>query len=112
MRTLNSILLEGSLLGDPVLVLPPDEAPARCTFTLASDPDPAQVPVVVYGRLAAFSHKHLVQGSTIRVVGRIAQDTEASASTGSFKLCIVAEHIEVKPGSARKLPTEETACAS
>jgi Single-stranded DNA-binding protein len=112
MRNLNSILLEGSVLGDPVLSLPSgDQAPARCTFSLGSDPDPASVPIVVYGRLAAYSHKNLFQGSCIRVVGRIAQDAEASAAAGSFCLCVVAEHIEIKPSSSRRLPAEETANA-
>ena len=107
MRSLNSILLEGSLLGDPVLSLPTDEqAPARCTFSLASDPDPASVPVVVYGRLAAYCSKNLFQGSVIRVVGRIAQDVESTAATGSFRLCVVAEHIEPKPSTSNRVPVE------
>ncbi len=102
MRNLNSILLEGVLLEDPILALPPDgESPARCTFSLASDPDPASVPIVVYGRLAAYCSKYLFQGSSLRIVGRIAQDTEATAATGSFKLCVVAEHVEVKPTSSK-----------
>jgi hypothetical protein len=109
MRSLNSILLEGSLLGDPVLSLPPeDQAPARCTFTIASDPDPASVPIVVYGRLAAYCSKHLYQGSSVRVVGHIAQDVEASAATGSFCLCVVAEHVEQKPSTSKRIPVEAT----
>jgi single-stranded DNA-binding protein len=110
MRSLNSILLEGSLLGDPVLSLPiDDQAPARCTFSLASDPDPASVPVVVYGRLAAYCSKHLYKGSSVRVVGRIAQDVESTAATGTFCLCVVAEHIELKPSSRRDLLPQEAA---
>lgn len=107
MRNLNSILLEGSLLDDPVLGNPstPD-APPRCTFSLSSDPNPSSVPVLVFGRLAAFCAKHLFQGSVVRVVGRIAQDTQASSATGTFRLCIVAEHIEPKPSNSKPIPAE------
>jgi len=107
MRNLNSILLEGSVLDDPVLNLPSgDQAPARCIFSLGSDPDPAQVPIVVYGRLAAYCSKHLYQGSSVRVVGRIAQDVDASIATGTFRLCVVAEHIEQKPSTSKRVPVE------
>ena len=55
MRNLNSILLEGSLLDDPIFAAPSTaDAPAKCTFTIGSEPDAPSVPVVVYGRLAAF----------------------------------------------------------
>ena len=110
MRNLNSLLLEGNLIDSPVLVPSSDvESPARCAFSLASDPDPASVPVVVYGRLAEYCLRHLSEGSAIRVVGRIAQDAEATAATGTFRLCVIAEHIEIKPSSSRRLPTEEAA---
>jgi Single-stranded DNA-binding protein len=107
MRNLNSILLEGVLLGDPALSLPTDDqVPARCTFSIASDPDPASVPIVVYGRLAAYCSKNLYEGSVIRIVGRIAQDPEATAATGSFCLCVVAEHIEIKPSTSKRITVE------
>ena len=111
MKSLNSILIEGILTDDPVLITPPtdDLAPARCTFSISSDPDLAQVPIVTYHRIAVYCAKNLSQGSTIRVVGRIAQDTDASTSSGSFRLLVVAEHVELKPSASRKLPTEETA---
>jgi len=109
MRYLNSILLEGILPAAPVLDAPstPD-APARCTFSLSSDPDPASVPVVVYGRLAVYCAKHLFQGSVVRVVGHIAQDPEATTSSGTFCLCVVAEHIETKPSTSQYIPVEAT----
>ena len=104
---LNSILLEGSLLDDPVLVLPSDnQAPARCTFSLGSDPDPALVPVLVYGRLALRCSQILTKGTTLRIVGRIAQDLEATAAIGSFRLCVIAEHIEPTPSSSKPVPVE------
>jgi single-stranded DNA-binding protein len=62
--------------------------------------------VITYGRLAERCSSLLDQGSSIRVVGRISQDIESSDATDSFKLHIVAEHVEIKPSSFRKLPTE------
>jgi len=107
MRNLNSILLEGSLLDDPVLVLPPDDqAPARCTFSLGSEPDAPSVPILVYGRFALRCSQILTKGTTVRVVGRIAKDLEATAATGSFRLCVVAEHIESKPSTSKPVPVE------
>jgi single-stranded DNA-binding protein len=82
---------------------------AKCTFSLGSEPDAPSVPIIVYGRLATFCAKNLFQGSVNRVVGHIAQDVDATATTGTFRLHVVAEHVEIKPSSSRKLPTEETA---
>jgi hypothetical protein len=107
MRNLNSILLEGTLLDNPALTLPADDqSPARCTFTISSDPDPASVPIVVFGRLAIFCSQNLYRGSVIRVVGRISQDVEATAATGSFCLCVLADHIEPKPSTSKPVPVE------
>ncbi len=112
MRNLNSILLEGILLDDPILAAPSTaDAPAKCTFTIGSEPDAPSVPIVVYGRLALRCSQILTKGSTLRIVGRIAQDVDATAATGIFHLCVVAEHIEPKPASTSKLIPEEAANA-
>jgi single-strand DNA-binding protein len=105
MRNLNSILLEGDLVAQPSFSTGPDGIP-RCTFSLASGDTAPAVPVITYGRLAERSSGLLDKGSSIRVVGRIAQDLESSEPTGSFRLHIVAEHLEIRPSSSRKLPTE------
>ncbi len=110
MRNLNSILIEGVLLDTPVLSHATSaDAPPKCIFSICSEPDVRSVPIVVYGRLAAFCSKRLFQGSVIRVVGRIAQDTGTTAATGTFPLCVVAEHIEPKPVPIPKLIPEESA---
>lgn len=107
MRSLNSILLEGSLLDDPILASPSTaDAPAKCTFTIGSEPDAPSVPVVAYGRLALRCSQILTKGSTLRVVGRIAQDVDTTASTGSFRLCVIAEHVEPKPSTSKRVPVE------
>ena len=77
-----------------------------CTFSISSEPDAPSVPVIVHGRLALYCPQHLFQDSSVRIVGRIAQNAEATATTGTFRLCVIAEHIEIKPSSSRKLPTE------
>jgi single-stranded DNA-binding protein len=105
MRNLNSILLEGDLISSPVASTCSDGIP-RCTFSLASGDTAAAVPVITYGHLAVRCSGLLDKGASIRVVGRIAQDLESSEATGSFKLHVVAEHVEIKPSSSRKLPTE------
>jgi single-stranded DNA-binding protein len=104
MRLLNSLLLEGVLLDTPVYsdAASADE-PDWCTFTIGSEPDSPSVPVVTYGRLALRCSQILTKGSAIRVVGRIAQNAEATAATGTFRLCVVAEHIEIKPIPSPKL---------
>jgi primosomal replication protein N len=101
MRNLNSTLLEGDLIAQPSFSTGPDGIP-RCTFSLASGDTAPVVPVITYGRLAERCEQLLDQGSSIRVVGRIAQDIESSVITGSFMLHIVAEHVEVRPVASHR----------
>jgi primosomal replication protein N len=101
MKFLNSILLEGDLISSPVASPGSDGIP-RCTFSLASGDAAPAVPVIAYGRLAMRCSELLDKGSSIRVVGHIAQDLESSEATGSFKLHIVAEHVEVKPAASHR----------
>jgi single-stranded DNA-binding protein len=101
MKFLNSILLEGDLISSPVASTSSEGIP-RCTFSLTSGDDAPVVPVISYGRLAVRCSELLDKGSSIRVVGRISQDIESSESTGSFKLHIVAEHVEIKPAASRR----------
>jgi single-strand DNA-binding protein len=101
MRNLNSILLEGDLVAQPSFSTGPDGIP-RCTFSLASGDTAPAVPVITYGRLAERCEQLLDQGSSIRVVGRIAQDLESSEATGSFMLHIVADHVEVRPAASHR----------
>jgi single-stranded DNA-binding protein len=109
MRNLNSLLLEGTLLDAPVLShATSSNEPDRCIFSIASEPEAAFIPVVAYGRLALSCSQILTKDSVIRVVGHIAQDPEATAATGSFRLCVIAEHIEPKPSTLKPVPVEAT----
>jgi primosomal replication protein N len=105
MKFLNSILLEGDLIAQPSFFTSPDGIP-RCTFSLASGDTAPAVPVITYGRLAERCSSLLDQGSVIRIVGRIAQDVEATTATGNFSLIVAADHVEIKPSSSHKVPTE------
>ena len=96
MKNLNSILLEGDLIDQPISSTGPDGV-AQCTFSLTSGENAPSVPVITYHKLAMRCSQLLDKGSSIRIVGRIAQDLEASAASGSFCLRVIAEHVEIKP---------------
>ena len=96
MKNLNSILLEGDLIDQPISSTGPDGI-AQCTFSITSGDNAPSVPVIAYGKLAIRCSELLDKGAAIRVVGLIAQDLEASAATGSFCLRVIAEHVEIKP---------------
>jgi len=96
MKNLNSILLEGDLITQPISSTGPDGI-AQCTFSLTSGENAPSVPVITYHKLAIRCSELLDKGSSIRIVGRIAQDVEASAASGSFCLRVIAEHVEIKP---------------
>ena len=96
MKNLNSILLEGDLIAQPISSTGPDGI-AQCTFALTSGENAPSVPVITYHKLAIRCSELLDKGSSIRIVGRIAQDVEASAASGSFCLRVIAEHVEIKP---------------
>lgn len=100
MNYLNSILLEGELSDAPVFTTTANGLD-RCSFFIASGDQAPAVPVVSYGRLALRCNELLDKGSAIRLVGRIAQDLEASDTTSSYKLHLVAEHVEIKPMAHR-----------
>lgn len=112
MKNLNSILLEGDLIEDPAFIPAPSlDAIARCSFSLDCGPSAPSIPILVYNRLALRCHELLDRGSSIRVVGRVIHDTEASATTGTFTLAVVAEHVEIKPVSVRSPALAEAADA-
>jgi single-stranded DNA-binding protein len=101
MKNLNSILLEGDLIDQPISSTGP-EGIDQCTFSITSGDNAPSVPVIAYGKLAIRCSKLLDRGASIRIVGRIAQDLEASAATGSFCLRVIAEHVEIKPQVSSK----------
>ena len=112
MKNLNSILLEGDLIEDPVyLPAPSEETIDHCSFSLDCGPTAPSIPILAHGRLALRCHELLDKHSSVRVVGRVIHDTEASATTGTFTLAVVAEHVEIKPVSVRSPALAEAADA-
>jgi len=107
MNNLNSILIEGNLVKDPLLRSTP-KGTQVCTFTLASnrfykqdsglEKEVGFFDVETWAKLAencySFGHK----GRGVRVVGRLKQnrwnDTDGKSHS---KISIVAEHVEFRP---------------
>lgn len=103
MNALNSILLEGSLVADPIELTYP-EGTIACYFNLSSDrffkiPGSGALEkqtgifkIIAWSRLAVSCLETLKEGRGVRVVGRLVHDPGDSPS-----VYIVAEHVEFKP---------------
>lgn len=107
MKNLNSILLEGAVVSEPLFQSGSDTKVPRLRFLLDIDPTVPPIPVTISGKLAITSQPRLHTGSAIRVVGRIGVDNFAEAIAS---IVILPEHIEFKP-QLQTLPLEETADA-
>lgn len=107
MNSLNSVLVEGNLVKDPVEKRTPQDT-IVCNFTIAvnrtykKEDDYVQevsyFDVNVWSSLAEACLKHLCKGRGVRVVGRLKQerwldDNEQNHS----RIKIIAEHVEFKP---------------
>ena len=107
MNNLNSILIEGNLVRDPMLRSTP-KGTQVCTFTLASnrfykqdtglEKEVGFFDVETWARLAENCYNLGRKGRGVRVVGRLKQDrwTSPEGKTQS-KISIVAEHVEFRP---------------
>jgi single-strand DNA-binding protein len=107
MNNLNSILIEGNLVRDPLLRSTP-KGTQVCTFTLASnrfykqdtglEKEVGFFDVETWARLAENCYNLGHKGRGVRVVGRLKQD-RWSGSDGKphSKISIVAEHVEFRP---------------
>lgn len=113
MNQLNSLILEGKLVRDAVLV-EPVEGFKVCKFALAVNrwyknrnnegvEEVSYFDVEVYGKTAEFCQKKGTKGRDIRVVGRLKQDVwkDENGKTMS-KVYVIAEHIEYKPVFQKK----------
>jgi len=107
LKNLNSIIIEGNLVRDPLLKTIPNGHQV-CSFALASnrfykqndetEKEVSFFEVETWSRLAETCGQTLKKGRGVRVVGRLKQDRweDASGKTQS-RLKIVAEHVEFKP---------------
>jgi single-strand DNA-binding protein len=107
MNNLNSVLIEGNLVRDPLLRSGPKGIPL-CAFSLASNRFYKQdarlerevgfFEVETWGKLAESCYNQGRKGRGIRVVGRLKYDrwTDSEGKPRS-RVSIVAEHVEFRP---------------
>jgi single-strand DNA-binding protein len=118
MNNLNSILIEGNLVRDPLLRSTP-KGTQVCTFTLASnrffkqdsglEKEVGFFDVETWARLAENCYKLGHKGRGVRVVGRLKQDRWNSTDGKSHsKISIVAEHVEFRPEFKKEGTAERT----
>ncbi|MDR2632612.1 MAG: single-stranded DNA-binding protein [Treponema sp.] len=107
MNNLNSILIEGNLIKDPLFRSTPKGTPL-CTFCLASnriykkdsglEEEVSFFNVETWAKLAEHCHNLGHKGRGVRVVGRLKQDRwNDPEGNPHSKVTIVAEHVEFRP---------------
>jgi single-strand DNA-binding protein len=123
MNNLNSILIEGNLVKDPILRSTP-KGTQVCSLRLASnryykqetgfEREVSFFDVETWARLAEACYAKGKKGRGVRVVGRLKQDRWNSPDGKmQSKISIVAEHVEFRPEFRKDAkPTVESAPAS
>jgi len=107
MNNLNSILIEGNLVRDPLLRSTP-KGTQVCTMSLASnryykqdsgfEKEVSFFDVETWSRLAEACYSKGRKGRGVRVVGRLKQDRwNGPDGKQHSKVSIVAEHVEFRP---------------
>ncbi|MDR0501801.1 MAG: single-stranded DNA-binding protein [Treponema sp.] len=107
MNNLNSILIEGNLVRDPLLRSTP-KGTQLCTMSLASnryykqdsgyEKEVSFFDVETWARLAEACYAKGRKGRGVRIVGRLKQDRWNGADGKQHsKITIVAEHVEFRP---------------
>ena len=107
MNNLNSILIEGNLVKDPLLRSTP-KGTQVCTLRLASnrfykqengfEREVSFFDVETWSRLAEACYAKAKKGRGVRVVGRLKQDRWNGPDGKPYsKISIVAEHVEFRP---------------
>jgi single-strand DNA-binding protein len=107
MNNLNSILIEGNLVRDPLFRTTPKGTPL-CTFSLASnrffkqdsglEKEVSFFDVETWSKLAENCYNLGRKGRGVRVVGRLKQERWNGADGKPHsKVAIVAEHVEFRP---------------
>jgi single-strand DNA-binding protein len=107
MNNLNSILIEGNLVRDPLYRSTPKGTPV-CTFSLASnrffrqdsglEKEVSFFEVEIWAKLAEACNNLGKKGRGVRVVGRLKQDRwTGNDGKPRSRISIVAEHVEFRP---------------
>ena len=113
MNCLNSIILEGNVVRDPVIKETP-RGTVVCNFSIASnryyklDDDYEQetsfFEVESWAKLAEACGKGCTKGRGVRIVGRLKQDRWTGTDGKSMtKVKVIAEHVEFKPVANKKI---------
>jgi single-strand DNA-binding protein len=119
MNNLNSILIEGNLVRDPLMRSTPKGTPV-CSFTLASnrffrqdsglEKEVSFFDVETWSKLAELCYNQGRKGRGVRVVGRLKQDRwNGSDGKPHTRVAIVAEHVEFRPEFRRESPGDSEA---
>jgi single-strand DNA-binding protein len=107
MNNLNSILIEGNMVRDPIARTTPKGSQV-CSFSIASnryytidgkmEHEVSFFDVESWGKLAELVQSEGQKGRAVRVVGRLKQDRwTGTDQKPRSKVSIVAEHIEFRP---------------
>ena len=101
MKSLNSLIIEGNMVREPVLKTTPNGTPL-CTFSIASNrnykKDDSFVQETSYFDIETWSNQNGSKGRGVRVVGRIKQDRWVGTDGKNYsKVKVIAEHVEFKP---------------
>jgi len=107
MHNLNSLIIEGNVVRDPVVKATPKGTPL-CLFSIASNrffkqedqttQETSFFDVETWARLAEICGENCTKGRGVRVVGRLKQDRWVGSDGKRYsKIKVVAEHIEFKP---------------
>lgn len=128
MNNLNSILIEGNLVRDPLLRSTPKGTPV-CSFSLASnrfykqdtgfEKEVSFFEVETWAKLAENCYNLGHKGRGVRVVGRLKQERwQGTDGKPRAKIVIIAEHVEFRPdfsdkkgASQEEILEEQTAAA-
>jgi single-strand DNA-binding protein len=117
MNNLNSIIIEGNMVRDPLFRFTP-KGTALCTFTIASnryykqdstlENEVSFFDVESWSKLAESCHDLGHKGRGVKVVGRLKQDRwNGSDGKVRSRVTIVAEHVEFRPEFKRDLSMED-----
>jgi single-strand DNA-binding protein len=118
MNNLNSILIEGNMVRDPLFRSTPKGTPV-CTFSLASnrffkqdsglEKEVGFFDVETWAKLAEQCSTLGHKGRGVRVVGRLKQERwNGSDGKPRSRITIVAEHVEFRPEFKKEAEAEKT----
>jgi len=119
MNNLNSVLIEGNMVRDPLLRSTP-KGTQVCNFSIASnryyrqdsnlERETGFFDVEAWGRLADTCGVHGRKGRGVRVVGRLKQDRwTGTDGKNHHKVAIVAEHVEYRSDFKKSSEAETSA---